>query len=107
MKDENKHPLYAVRTFLCARISRFTVHVLVTLVAMLIGIFLMVGDEIIGFMNPSRTLIMHWPLGLQFTVWQSWEIVFVIILVGTIFYIILIEYLLKLVGELRGHYSNK
>jgi len=38
---------------------------------------------------------------LQFTIWQSWEIVFVVILVCTIVYIVLIEYLLKDVSELR------
>jgi hypothetical protein len=67
---------------------------------MLIGIFLMVGDEIIGLINPDRQLRMTWPLGLQFTIWQSWEIVFVVILFGTIFYVVLIEYLLKEISEL-------
>jgi len=69
---------------------------------MLVGIFLMVGDEIIGLIAPSRQFIMHWPLGLEFTIWQSWEIVFVVILVCTIIYIILIEYLLKNVGSAGG-----
>ena len=55
----------------------------------------MVGDEIIGLISPNRALIMHWPMGLEFTVWQSWEIVFVVILVCTIIYIVLIEYLLR------------
>ena len=107
MKDEQpENPLHTIRTLLRAIVSRFTIQVLVTLLAMLIGIFLMVGDEIIGFMNPSRTLTMHWPLGLLFTVWQSWEIVFVIILLGTVFYIILIECLLKEIDELRNHRSS-
>jgi hypothetical protein len=64
----------------------------------------MVGDEVIGFIAPSHQLKMTWPLGLQFTVWQSWEIVFVIILFGTVSYIILIELLLKEIDELgREH----
>jgi len=83
------------------QVPNLYVHIFVTLIAMLIGIFLMVGDEVIGFIAPDRQLKMTWPLGLQFTVWQSWEIVFVIILFGTVFYIILIECLLKEIGELR------
>ena len=61
----------------------------------------MVGDEVIGVVNPSRALKMTWPLGLQFTIWQSWEIVFVVILVCTIIYIVFIEYLLRGVNEFR------
>jgi len=82
-------------------VPKWVVQVFVTLVGMLTGIFLMVGDEVIGVVNPSRQLKMTWPLGLQFTIWQSWEIVFVVILVCTIVYIVLIEYLLKDVSELR------
>ena len=82
-------------------VPKWVVQVFVTLVGMLTGIFLMVGDEVIGVVNPSRQLKMTWPLGLQFTIWQSWEIVFVVILVCTIVYIVLIEYLLKDVCELR------
>jgi len=82
-------------------VPKWFVQVFVTLVGMLTGIFLMVGDEVIGVVNPSRQLKMTWPLGLQFTIWQSWEIVFVVILVCTIVYIVLIEYLLKDVCELR------
>ena len=82
-------------------VPKWFVQVFVTLVGMLTGIFLMVGDEVIGVVNPSRQLKMTWPLGLQFTIWQSWEIVFVVILVCTIVYIVLIEYLLKDVSELR------
>jgi hypothetical protein len=67
----------------------------------------MVGDEIIGFIAPSHQLKMTWPLGLQFTVWQSWEIVFVIILFGAVFYIILIEYLLKEVDDLRREHDSR
>ena len=83
-------------------VPKLLVQIFVTLVAMLVGIFLMVGDEIIGLIAPSRQFIMHWPLGLEFTIWQSWEIVFVVILVCTIIYIILIEYLLKNVGSAGG-----
>lgn len=82
-------------------VPKWIVQVFVTLVGMLTGIFLMVGDEVIGVVNPSRQLKMTWPLGLQFTIWQSWEIVFVVILGCTIAYIVLIEYLLKEVSELR------
>jgi hypothetical protein len=107
LKGDQANNLLRLRLFFRKRLSRFSLHVLVTLIGMLIGIFLMVGDEIIGFIAPSRQLIMHWPLGLQFTIWQSWEIVFVIILLGTIFYIMLIEYLLKEIDELRlGHSTN-
>ena len=73
---------------------RPVIQVFVVLVAILAGIFLMVGDEVIGFINPSRQLEMNWPLGLKFTAWQSWEIVFVVILACMIFYIVLIEYLM-------------
>jgi len=74
---------------------------------MMIGIFLMVGDEVIGVVNPSRQLKMTWPLGLQFTIWQSWEIVFVVILACVICHIVLIEYLLKELGEFKmGHNQN-
>jgi hypothetical protein len=79
-------------------VPKLFVQIFVTLVGMLIGIFLMVGDEIIGVINPSRGLVMHWPLGLVFTIWQSWEIVFMVILVCTILLIILIEYLLRDAG---------
>ena len=82
-------------------VPKWVVQVFVTLVAMMTGIFLMVGDEVIGVVNPSRQLKMTWPLGLQFTIWQSWEIVFVVILACTIVYIVLIEYLLKEVSQLR------
>ena len=76
-------------------VPKLLIQIFVTLVAMLVGIFLMVGDEIIGVINPSRQQIMHWPLGLEFTIWQSWEIVFMVILVCTIIYIVIIECLLK------------
>jgi hypothetical protein len=79
-------------------VPKLFVRVFVALTGILVGIFLMVGDEIIGLIAPSRQLTMHWPLGLVFTIWQSWEIVFVVILVCTIIYIVLIEYLLKDVG---------
>jgi hypothetical protein len=75
--------------------------IFVILVAMLFGIFLMVGDEVIGVMNPSHQLKMTWPLGLQFTIWQAWEIVFVVLLACAICYIVLIEYLLKVVQDLK------
>jgi type VI protein secretion system component VasK len=88
-------------------IQKLFVQIFVTLVGILIGIFLMVGDEIIGFLAPSHELAMTWPLGLKFTVWQSWEIVFVIILFGTIFYIILIELLLKEIDDLRRNHDFK
>ena len=79
----------------------FLAQVFVILVAMLFGIFLMVGDEVIGFMNPSHQLKMTWPLGLQFTIWQAWEIVFVVLLACAICYILLIEYLLKVIQNLK------
>jgi hypothetical protein len=82
-------------------VPKLLVQVFVTLVGMLIAIFLMVGDEIIGLINPSRQMKMIWPLGLQFNIWQSWEIVFMIILVCTIIYIVIIEFLLKEAGEIR------
>ena len=85
----------------------FLVQVFVVLVAMMIGIFLMVGDEVIGVVNPSRQLKMTWPLGLQFTIWQAWEVVFVVILVCVICYIILIEYLLKELGELNSEHCPR
>jgi hypothetical protein len=76
-------------------VPKWVLQIFVALVGVVIGIFLMVGDEVIGVINPSRQLKMTWPLGLQFTIWQSWEIVFVVILVCTIVYITLIEYLLR------------
>ena len=76
-------------------VPKWIVQVFVALVAMMIGIFLMVGDEVIGLINPPRDLTMHWPLGFVFTIWQAWEIVFVVLLVCAIVYIALIEYLLK------------
>jgi len=90
------------RTQLRKLIVSQLLQIFVTLVAMLIGIFLMVGDEVIGLINPNRQLTMTWPLGLHFTIWQSWEIVFVIILLGTVFYIVLIEYLLKALSEAQS-----
>jgi len=83
------------RVHLKLSVPKLLIQIFVTLVAMLVGIFLMVGDEIIGVINPSRQQIMHWPLGLEFTIWQSWEIVFMVILVCTIIYIVIIECLLK------------
>jgi len=66
----------------------------------------MVGDEVIGVMNPSHQLKMTWPLGLQFTIWQAWEIVFVVLLACAICYVVIIEYLLKLVQELKIVHSR-
>jgi len=89
------------RPYLRFRVPKWIVQVFVALVGILVGIFLMVGDEVIGVVNPSRQLKMTWPLGLQFTIWQSWEIVFVVILACTIVYITLIEYLLIGINEAR------
>jgi len=88
-------------------IPKLFIQIFVTLVGILVGIFLMVGDEVIGFIAPSHQLTMTWPLGIHFTVWQSWEIVFVIILFGVVFYIILIEFLVKEIEDLHRELDLK
>ncbi len=58
--------------------------VLLWTLGLVTGIFLMVGDELINFAQCCRDQLYPFPLIGSYTVWQSWEITFAVIVISVL-----------------------